>query len=93
MLLRQTLFNLAIAAVVEAIFVRISVKQVPPLHKVTALYLKLVMSSNFWPFMYGWQDVKIQLLTLIVPFAVYQDDVKCTKEICRQLAQMEICSQ
>ena len=46
-LLRQTLFNLAIAAVVEAIFVWISVKQVPPLHKVTALYLKLVMSSDF----------------------------------------------
>ena len=46
-LLCQTLFNLAIAAVVEAIFVWISVKQVPPLHKVAALYLKLVMSSDF----------------------------------------------
>ena len=47
LLLRQTLFNLAIAAVVESIFVWISVKQVPPLHTVAALYLKLVMSSDF----------------------------------------------
>ena len=43
---RQILFSLAIA---EAILT--SAEQVPSLHRVVPRYLKLVTSSNFWPFM------------------------------------------
>ena len=47
----QILANLAIAVVAEAILMRISAEQVPSLHKVAPRYLKLVISSNFWPFL------------------------------------------
>ena len=47
----QILFSLAIAAIAEAILMRMSAKLVPSLHKVASNYLKLVTSSNFWPFM------------------------------------------
>ena len=47
----QTLFSLAIAVIAEAILMRISAKQVPSLHGVAPWYLKLVNSSNIWPFM------------------------------------------
>ena len=42
------LFSLVIA---EAILMRTSAEQVPSLHRVSPRYLKLVTSSNFWPFM------------------------------------------
>ena len=48
---RQILFTLAIAAIAEEILMRISAEQVPSLHKVAPRYLKLVISSNFWPFL------------------------------------------
>ena len=48
---RQILFSLAIAAIAEAILMRTSAEQAPSLHSVTSRYLKLVTSSNFWPFM------------------------------------------
>ena len=48
---RQILFSLAIAAITEAILVRISAEQVPSLHMVAPRNLKVVKSSNFWPFM------------------------------------------
>ena len=48
---RQILFSLAIAAITEAILIRNSVEQVPSLHRVAPRCLKLVISSNFWPFM------------------------------------------
>ena len=48
---RQILFSLAIAAVVEAILMQTSAQQVPSLHRVALRYLKVVTSSNFWPFM------------------------------------------
>ena len=59
-LLHQILFNLAIAAIAEAILIRTSAEQVPSLHRVAPRYLKLVTSSNFWPFML------IPVLTLFV---------------------------
>ena len=45
------LFNLAIAAITEAILIRTSTEQVPSLHRVARRYLKLVTSANFWTFM------------------------------------------
>ena len=47
---RQRLFSLAIAVIAEAILMRTSAEHVPTLHKVTPRYLKLVTSSNVWPF-------------------------------------------
>ena len=47
--LRQVLLNLAIAAIAEAILVWISVEQVPFLHRVAPIYLKMVTSFNFCP--------------------------------------------
>ena len=46
----QILFNLAIAAIAEAILMRISAEKVAYLHRVAPRYLKLITSSNFWPF-------------------------------------------
>ena len=51
MLLCQILLDLTIAAISEAILMRISVERVPSLHKVAPRYLKLFTSSNFQPFM------------------------------------------
>ena len=48
---RQIPFNLAIAAIAEAILMRISVELVSSLHRVAPRYLKLVTSSYFRPFM------------------------------------------
>ena len=48
---RQIWFNLAIAAIAEAILMRTSAEQVPFLHSVALKHLKLVTSSNSWPFM------------------------------------------
>ena len=45
---RQIPFNLAIAAIAEAILMQTSAEQVPPLHRVAPRYVKLVTSSNFW---------------------------------------------
>ena len=45
-LLRQTLFNLTIAAIAEATLTRISAEQVPSLHTVAPRYSELV-TSNF----------------------------------------------
>ena len=47
---RQVLFRLALAAIPEAILLWISAERVPSLHRVSPRYLKLVTSSNFWPF-------------------------------------------
>ena len=47
----QFLFSLTIAAIVEVILMWTSAEQVPSLHRVAPRYLKLVTSSNFWPFM------------------------------------------
>ena len=42
------LFNLVIAAIAEAILTRTSL---PSFKSVTPRYLKLITSSNFWPFL------------------------------------------
>ena len=52
-LLRKSLFNLAIAVVGEAILALLSAEQVPPLHEAAAGFFKLVIFFNLWPFMYG----------------------------------------
>ena len=44
---RQILLNLTIAAIAEAIRIRMSAHLVPSLHRVVPRYLKLVTSSNF----------------------------------------------
>ena len=46
----QILFSLAIAATAVAILIRTSAERVPFLHRVATMYLKLVTSSDFWPF-------------------------------------------
>ena len=45
------LFSLAIVAITEAILMRTHAERVSSLHRVAPRYLKLVTSSNFWPFM------------------------------------------
>ena len=45
---RQILLSLAVAAIAEAILMRISARQVLFLHRVAPGYLKLVTFSNFW---------------------------------------------
>ena len=47
---RQILFSLAIAAITEAILMLTSAEQVPSFQSVAPRYLKLVTSSNSWPF-------------------------------------------
>ena len=47
----QILFSLIIADIAEEILMRISAEQVPSLQRVAPRCLKLVTSSNFWPFM------------------------------------------
>ena len=49
-LLRQILFNLAIAAMAPAMLMRISAEQVPSVQRVAPRYLQLVISSYIWPF-------------------------------------------
>ena len=67
---RQILFSLAIAAIAEAILMRISAEQVPSLHRVTPRYSKLVTSSNFWPFMLISALMLSVLLVVILFFSV-----------------------
>ena len=70
MLLRQILINLAIAAIAEAILLRISAEQVPSLHRIAPRYLRLVTASNFWPFMQNSAPASLVLLVMIVLFSV-----------------------
>ena len=69
-LLHQILFNLVIAAIVEAILIQIFAEQMPSLHGVAPRYLKLVTSSNFWPFMQISALMLFVLLVTISPFSV-----------------------
>ena len=76
-LLRQILFNLAIAAIAEAILMQISAEQVPSLHGVVPRYLKLIF-SNFWLFMLmsALMLFKVSVMTLLysllafIPYAL-----------------------
>ena len=66
---RQHLFSLAIAVIAEAILMRTSAEHVPTLHKVTPRYLKLVTSSNVWPFMLISALMLFVLLVMILFFS------------------------
>ena len=66
---RQHLFSLAIAVIAEAILMRTSAEHVPTLHKVTPRYLKLVTSSNVWPFMVISALMLFVLLVMILLFS------------------------
>ena len=48
----------------------ISAEQMPSLHRVAPRYLKLVTSSNFWPFMLISALVLFMLLVMILVFSV-----------------------
>ena len=64
------LFNLAIAAIVEAILMRISAEQVPFLHGVAPWYLKLVTFSSFWLFMLTSALMLFMLLVMTLLFSM-----------------------
>ena len=64
-LLHQILFNLATAGITEAILMQISAEQVPSLHRVALRYLKLVTSSDVWPFMLTSALMLFVLLVLV----------------------------
>ena len=70
MLHSQIPFSLAIAAIAEAILMRTSAVQVPSLHRVPPRYLKLVTSSNLWPFMLISALMLFVLLVMILLFSV-----------------------
>ena len=63
----QVLFNLATAATAEAILLWISAEQVPSLQRIAPRYLKLVTSSNFWPFM---QISAMLFMLTTIPYAI-----------------------
>ena len=67
---RQILFSLAIAAIAEVILMWASAEQVPSLRRVAPSYLKLVTSSNFWPFMLISALMVFVLLVVILLFSV-----------------------
>ena len=50
-LYHQILFSLVIAVIAEPILMRTSAELVPSLHRVAARYLKLIIPSNFQPFL------------------------------------------
>ena len=47
-----------------------SAEQVPSFHRVASRYLKLVTSSNFWPFMLIYALMLFVLLVMILFFSV-----------------------
>ena len=66
------MFNLAIAAIVETVLMQISAEQVQSLCMVvrTPSYLKLVTSSNFWPFMIIVCTAVVCAVVMIILFSV-----------------------
>ena len=74
LLLHQIMFNLAIAAIAEEILMWIFAEQVPSMHRVAPKYLKLVTSSNFWPFMLIlsvlWVMILLFSVLTSIPYAV-----------------------
>ena len=66
----QILFSLAIAVSPGAILMRTFAEQVASLHKVAPRYLKLVTSSNFWPFMLISALMLSVLLVMILFFSM-----------------------
>ena len=66
---RQILFSLAITFIAGAILMRISAEQVP-FYKAAPRYLKLIISSNFWPFMLTSVLISFMLMVMILLFSV-----------------------
>ena len=69
-LLPQTLLNLAIAAIAKAILMRISSEHEPSFDKVSSRYLKLVTSSNFWPFMLMFALMWVSKIAVAAPHKI-----------------------
>ena len=67
---RQILLSLAIAAIAEAILMRISAEYVPSLRIVAPRYLKLVTSSDLCPFILISALMLFELLVMILLFSV-----------------------
>ena len=66
----QILFSLAIAAIAEAILMRISAEHVPSLHRAAHGYLEMVTSPNLCPFMPISALMLFVLLVMILLFNV-----------------------
>ena len=71
---RHILFSLAIAAIAEATLMRTFAEQVPSLHRIAPRYLKLVTSSNFWPFKLISALILFVLLVVILLFSLLTSD-------------------
>ena len=69
-LYRQIVISLVIAAIAEVILMQTAAEQGPFLHRVGPRYLKLVTSSNFWPFMLISALMLFLLLVMILLFSV-----------------------
>ena len=69
-LLRQSLITLAIAVIDGAILLWISAEQVKSLHMIAPWYLRVVIASNFRPFMLISVPMSLVLLVMIVLFSV-----------------------
>ena len=69
-LLRQILFNLAVAAIAGANLMWISAEQGPSLNRVVPRYLKLVVPQDFWPFMLISAPTLFVLLIRILLFSM-----------------------
>ena len=67
--------NLATTAIAEAILMRVSAKQVPHLHRGVPKHLKLITSSNFWPFMPIFALMLFLQLVMILFFSVLTTSV------------------
>ena len=69
-LVLQILFNLVITAIAEALLMRNYAEQVPSLHRVAVMYLKLIISCKFWPFMLISAPMLFVLLVTILLFSI-----------------------
>ena len=84
----QILFSLAIAVISEAILMRNSAEQVPSLHTVAPRYLKLVTSSNIWPFMLISALVLFVLLVMILLFSVLTSTQYAGACVCESIGEV-----
>ena len=66
----QILFSLAIAAIVEAILMRISAEQMPSFQWAAPMHLTPVNFSHFWPFMLTSAMMLHVLLVMILLFSM-----------------------
>ena len=66
----QILFNLAIAAIAEAILKRTSAEQMPSFQWAAPMHLKPVNFSHFWPFMLTSAMMLHVLLVMILLFSM-----------------------